>query len=160
MSIPATTDFLADFKTGYLQRAIILHQCAVTGGADVAYDGTTGYAVGRLVKITLNADGLPVIAPAGTEQAPVSATSISDATHIIAQSDDTLRNVITDAIPVEKYTTRARGILANTFTATEDVPAPVTANINHWKSVAVYKIVNADDVKIIPVLPSTGGVKR
>lgn len=152
MSIAAKTGFLADFKTGYLQRAIILHQCAVTGGTDIAYDGTTGYAVGRLVKITYEG-GLPVIQDPGS----VSATSIADATHIIAQSDDSLRNFPEDVIPTEKYTSRNRNILANTV----DVIGSVSAtDIDQWKSVAVYRIVNADDIKIIPVAPATVSVTR
>ena len=151
MSIAAKTGFLADFKTGYLQRAIILHQCAVTGGIDQA-GGLTGYAVGRLVKITYS-NGLPVIQSPGT----VTATSIDKATHIIAQSDDSLRNFPEDVIPTEKYTSRNRNILANTLDVIGNVD---TTNINQWKSVAVYKIVNADDIKIIPVAPATVSVTR
>lgn len=152
MSIAAKSGFIADFKTGYLQRALILPQAAVTGGTDEAHDGTEGFATGRLVKITYS-NGLPIL------QAPssVSATSIGDATHIVAQSDDSLRNFPADRIPVERYTTRSRGILANTLDAIANVDA---TDIDQWKSVAVYKIVDADDIKIIPVKPAVVSVNR
>lgn len=152
MSIAAKSGFIADFKTGYLQRALILPQAAVTGGTDTAHDGTKGFAVGRLVKITYSS-GLPIL------QAPsnVTATSIGDATHIVAQSDDTLRNYPADRIPVERYTTRSRGILANTLDAVANVDS---TDIDQWKSAAVYKIVDADDIKIIPIKPATVSVNR
>lgn len=152
MSIAAKSGFIADFKTGYLQRALILPQAAVTGGTDTAYDGTEGFAVGRLVKITYSS-GLPIL------QAPsnVTATSTGDATHIVAQSDDTLRNYPADRIPVERYTTRSRGILANTLDAVGNVDS---TDISQWKSAAVYKIVDADDIKIIPIKPATVSVNR
>lgn len=166
MTSAATAGFVADFKTGYLQRTIPLHLCAVIGGTDVAYDGRVGFAVGRLVKITSGVvNGLTyyIMRPATT----VTATSIDDATHIIAQSDDSVRTVITDAIPAEKYTTRTRNIVQNTFTpvlveegGTSTYTTPDPTNMSHWKTVAVYKIVNTDDVKIIPVKPATGSVVR
>lgn len=148
--IAAKTGFIADFKIGYMQHAIIEHQTEVMGGADTA-DGLTGFAVSRLVKLTRLADGTAIIA-APTN---VTATSIGDATHIVAQSDDSLRNVIGDAIPVEKYQTRPRNILANTASGSAPTGATTT-----MKSVALYKITNADDIKIIPVAPATVSVKR
>ena len=147
--IAAKSGFIADFKHGYLQHAIIEHQAEVIGGVDTA-DGLTGFAVGRLVKLTRLADGSVHI---GVPTA-VSATSISDATHIVAQSDDSLRNVPADAIPVERYQTRNRNILGNTAAS---VPTAATATM---KSIALYKIVNADDIKIIPVKPATVSVRR
>ena len=136
-----TSGYVAEFKIGYLQREIILHKCAVKGGTDESYDGHTGYGVNRLVKITYT-EGLPVI----TAATGVTSTSIGDATHIIAQTDDSLRNVPGDAIPAELYCTRHRGILANTVNG-ETTPA--VANEEHWKTVAVWQITNADDIKII-----------
>jgi len=148
--IAAKTGFIADFKIGYMQIALIEHQTEVMGGNDTA-DGLTGFAVSRLVKLTRLADGTAIIsAPAN-----VTATSIGDATHIVSQSDDSLRNVIGDAIPVEKYQTRPRNILANT--ASGGAPSGATATM---KSVALYKIVNADDIKIIPVAPASVSVNR
>ena len=137
------TGYIAQFKIGYLQREIILHQCAVKGGTDKAYDNSkTGYIVGRLVNITNNSNGLPVI----TAATGVSATSIGNATHIIAQSDDSLRNFPGDGAATDRYTTRYRGILENTVTSDT---TPSATNLEHWKSVAVYKITDSDDIKII-----------
>ena len=156
--IAAKTGFIADFKIGYLQIAQIEHQAEVIGGADEAHDGLTGFAVNRLVKVARLADGSITIVPALN----VSATSIGDATHIIAQSDDSLRNVIGDAIPTELYTTRPRTILANTVATTvaELALTPITAATGTMKSVALWKIINADDVKIIPIKPETVSVVR
>ena len=147
--IAAKSGFIADFKIGYLQRAVIEHQAEVMGGADTA-DGLTGFAVSRLVKLTRLADGTCIIAAPSN----VTATSIGDATHIVAQSDDTLRNVPTDVIPTERYISRNRNILANTASS---VPTGATATM---KSIALYKIINADDIKIIPVKPATVSVTR
>jgi predicted CoA-binding protein len=47
--------------------------------------------------------------------------------------------------------------LANTLDAIANVDA---TDIDQWKSVAVYKIVDADDIKIIPVEPATVSVNR
>ena len=159
MSTAAKTGYVADFKIGYLQRALIEHQVEVVGGTDISYDSkVTGFAVGRLVKLTRLADGTATIIPA----ANVTATSIGDATHIVAQSDDSLRNVPGDAIPVEKYSTRNRNILGNTTdtTVVELAQSPLTGATVTMKSVALYKIVNADDVRIIPVAPATVSVVR
>ena len=145
-----TIGYLAQFKTGYLQREIPLHQAKVAGGIDVSkHDSSvTGYAVGRLVKITNDGDdtysiaapttGVGAIGSADTaaQVATKVAAGTGDATHIIAQSDNSLRNFPEDYIPTEKYTTLYDGILKNT-----------TAD----KMVAVYKIVNADDIKLINV---------
>ena len=155
MAIAATSGYIADFQIGYLQREIIIHQASVDGGTDVAYDGTTGFAVGRLVKLTRNAnDGEKFDL---TAAANVTATSIGTATHIVAQSDDSLRNVTGDCIPAERYTTRSRGILANTVANTG---YPDHTDIAEWKSIALWKIVNADDVKIIPIKHATISVTR
>lgn len=149
MAIAAKTGFIADFKIGHDQYAKVLHQAEVIGGTDTE-GGLTGFAVARLVKITYTADGAAIVqAPTG-----VTATNIGDATHIIAQSDDTLRNFPTDVIPVERYNTRTRGILGNTATA---VPTAVTATM---KTVAVWAIKDKDDIKIIPVKPATVSVIR
>lgn len=142
-----TSGYLADFKTGYLQIAIPEHQCEVMGGTDTN-GGKTGYAVGRLVKLVRHTDGSAHIVAASS----VSAVSIGDATHIIAQSDDSLD---TTTIKGEQYNTAPIGILANT--ASGDVPTEVTATM---KRVALYKIINSDDIKIIPVKPATGSVVR
>jgi len=160
-----TTGFLADFKTGYMQIAIPEHRCEVMGGTDKGDGGvataavTTGFAVGRLVKLVRLADGTCYIIPAGTIETtpgtvdyPVTATSIGDATHIVAQTDDSLD---TTTIRGEVLNFMGKQILKNT--ATGSVPTAATATM---KRVALWKIVNADDVKIIEVKHATVSVVR
>ena len=122
----AKAGFVAEFATGYLQREIML-DVTVAGGTDAGLRNAAdqGYAPGRLVRIV---DGA-ITAPAG-----VTATSIGNATHIIAQSDDTIRDLPEDYNYTERYTTLLNGIVKNSGTK---------------KTVAVYKIVNSDDVKIV-----------
>jgi hypothetical protein len=142
--------YYADFKTGYLQKALPLHQATVAGGIDVsAYDAdVTGYAVRRLVKVTASADGTYTLVAPTTGVGSITATDLTgavatkvaaglgDATHIIAQSDNSTRSVPEDYIPTEKYTTLYDGIVKNSDTD---------------KLVAVYKIVNGDDIKLISI---------
>jgi len=149
--IAAKSGFIADFKIGYMQRAIVEHRAEVMGGADTA-DGLTGFAVSRLVKLTRLADGTALIeAPAN-----VTASSIGTATHIVAQSDDSLHNTQDSLIQVEKGLTRNRNILANTST---EQSAP-TAATSTMKTIALWQITNSDDIKIIPVAPATVSVRR
>ena len=127
----AKTGFVAEFVTGYLQRELRL-TATVAGGTDTGLRVPTniGYAVGRLVRITGNTDeDRAVGAPEG-----VTATSIGNATHIIAQSDATVRDVPEDYNYTERYST---------------LPDLICKNSNTKKTIAVYKIVNADDIKII-----------
>lgn len=51
--------YLADFKIGYLQRAIALHQASVDGGIDASIhdDTVLGFATRRLVVVTDEGDG-------------------------------------------------------------------------------------------------------
>lgn len=148
-----TTGYLADFKTGYMQIAVVEHRCEVLGGTDDAdNDGngsgtTAGYAAGRLVKLVRLSDGTCYITTPGT----VTATSIDEATHIVAQTDDSL---ITTTIRGEAYNYAPTGLLKNTATST---PSALTTTM---KRVALYKIVNSDDIKIIPVKHSTSSVVR
>lgn len=146
-----TSGYLADFKTGYLQIAIPEHQCEVMDGADIN-GGKIGFAAGRLVKLVRLADGSCYI----TAPANVTATSVGTATHIVAQTDDSLD---TTSIKGEQFNTAASGILANTTAdaAATDAPTGATGSM---KRVALYKIVNADDIKIIPVKHATISVVR
>ncbi len=158
-----TTGFLADFKTGYLQVATVEHRCEVLGGIDNGQGGagsgvTAGYAAGRLVKLVRLADGTSYIVGAGTIETdpgtvdyPVTATSIGDATHIIAQTDDSLN---TTTIKGEQLNFAPTGLLKNTATS---IPSAATATM---KRVALWKIVNSDDVKIIEVKHATVSVVR
>lgn len=154
-----TTGYLADFKTGYLQIAMVEHRCEVTEGTDDAdNDGagsglTAGYAAGRLVKLTRLADGTAVIGvPAG-----VTATSIGDATHIVAQTDDSLD---TKTIRGEALNFAPTGLLKNTTAGTAAATILLDAVSATMKRVALWKIVNSDDVKIIPVKHATISVVR
>jgi len=147
--IAAKSGYIADFKIGYLQIAMIEPQTEVKGGTDEA-GGLTGFAVARLVVLTRLSDGSCYIAPA----ANTSATSIGTATHIVAQSDDSLRNTVGDAIPTEKYSSINRNILANTSSST---PSAATATM---KSIALWKITNSDDIKIITIAPASVSVRR
>lgn len=128
----AKTGIIAEFKTGYLQRAIRLN-CTVAGGTDTGLRDSSklGYAPGRLVKIAAeNSSGVRALtAPTG-----VTATSLGDATHILAQSDDTIRDLPEDYNYPERYSTLMNGICKNDTEA---------------KTVAVYKIVDKEDVKLI-----------
>lgn len=123
----AKTGIIAEFVTGYLQREIKVDDVTVAGGTDTGLRDTskTGYAPGRLVKLANGA----ITAPTG-----VTETSIGDATHIIAQSDDTIRDNPEDYNYVENYST---------------LPNLICKNSTEKKTVALYKIVNADDVKLI-----------
>lgn len=143
----AKSGYVAEFQTAYLQREIRLI-ATVDGGTDVGLRDASkkGYAVGRLVKIDpetnsgtgTDANPVAIVAPTG-----VSATSIGDATHIIAQSDDTIRDVPEDYNYPERYTTLPNCICKNSTTG---------------KTVAVYKITNPDDIKIVD-LGQKGGTK-
>lgn len=142
--------FRAEFNTGYLQIETVLHQALVKNGIDKSvHDATkTGYGVGRLVKVTKNTDGTYTIDRPSTGVGSLGAApaedaintaltaadnGIGDATHIIAQSDNTIRDTIDDYVKDEKYD----GIVKNSPT--------------EHKTVAVYKIVNRDDVKLVRV---------
>ena len=126
------TGKIARFKTGYLQREIILHQAKVTDGTDASiHGGTAGFLVGRIVKVTPGANGIFTIASPADVSNP-----LADGTHIIAQSDNSMRGTPEDCIPTDRYDSRYDGIVKNT-TGTDT------------KAVAVYKIVNTDDIELI-----------
>lgn len=126
------TGKIARFKIGYLQREIILHQAKVTEGADASIrGGTAGFLVGRIVKVTPGANGTFTIAGPASVSDP-----LADGTHIIAQSDNSMRGTPEDCIPTDKYDSRYDGIVRNT--AGTDM-----------KAVAVYKIVNKDDIELV-----------
>lgn len=129
--IAAKSGIIAEFETGYLQREIRLI-ATVAGGTDTGLrdSSKTGFAVGRLVQVTNTAGqyaiALPTTAP--------TATSIGSATHIIAQSDDTIRDEPSDYNEMERYSS---------------LPNLICKNSTTKKTVALYKIVNPDDIKLI-----------
>ena len=120
--IAAKSGYVAEFVTGYLQREIRM-EAKVKDGIDCGLRDplVKGIAVGRLVKF---ADGYMVPA------------SKSEATHILAQSDDTIRDLPSDYNYPERYTT---------------LPNLIVKNSEEVKTIAVYKIVNADDVKLVKI---------
>lgn len=131
----AKSGIIAEFETAYLQREIRL-VATVAGGTDkgVRNEKAVGYAVGRLVVVTGNGSGTNASPVAITAPTGVTATSIGDATHIIAQSDDTTRDEPSDYNEMEKYSS---------------LPNLVCKNSTTGKTVAVYKIVNPDDIKLV-----------
>lgn len=132
----AKSGIIAEFETGYLQREIRLI-ATVDGGTDkgVRNEKAVGYAVGRLVKVTGNGSGTNASPVAITAPTGVTETSIGTATHIIAQSDDTIRDEPSDYNEMEKYSSLPNLVCKN---------SPTTG-----KTVAVYKIVNPDDIKLV-----------
>ena len=131
----AKSGIIAEFETAYLQREIRL-VATVAGGTDkgVRNEKAVGYAVGRLVVVTGSGSGTNASPVAITAPTGVTATSIGDATHIIAQSDDTTRDEPSDYNEMEKYS---------------GLPNLVCKNSTTGKTVAVYKIVNPDDIKLV-----------
>ena len=131
----AKSGIIAEFETAYLQREIRL-VATVAGGTDkgVRNEKAVGYAVGPLVVVTGNGSGTNASPVAITAPTGVTATSIGNATHIIAQSDDTTRDEPSDYNEMEKYSS---------------LPNLVCKNSTTGKTVAVYKIVNPDDIKLV-----------
>ena len=127
---------IARFKHGYLQKEIILHQAKVAGGTDASVHNaaTLGFLVGRAVKVTKGADGIYTIAQ--PDNTTTDANILATANYILAQSDNSMRGTPEDCIPTTKYSSRYDGIVKNTVG-------------DDAKAVAVYKIVNADDIEFV-----------
>lgn len=127
----AKSGVIAEFKTGYLQREIRM-LAKVQDGTDEGLRKPTdlGFAPGRLVKITESL-GVYTMVPS-----TASTLGIGDATHILAQSDDTIRELPEDFNYTERYSTLLNGICKNTEST-------------DTKTIAVYKIINTDDIKIV-----------
>lgn len=135
----AKTGVIAEFETGYLQREIRLIATVANGPDTGLRDSSkTGFAVGRLVKVT-NTDGeyavgLPTTGAGSKGAAALVTDGVGDATHIIAQSDDTIRDEPSDYNETERYSTLPNLIVKDSTTK---------------KTVALYKIVNEDDIKLV-----------
>lgn len=106
----------AKFKTAYGQREIPM---------DIAVVGSTDFEVGQLVKFVEAASGIPAHI--------LTATTVKEATHIIAQSDMTMEY---GHVPVEdrdyKYSPKVKVTAA---TATAAAPT---------KKVALFEVVAGD----------------
>ena len=113
--------FKGKFKTAYDQRELPL---------DVAVVGTTNLHVGELVKYVAAASGKPAYI--------VAATGLSDATHIIAQSDMTMEY---GHVPVENRDYKYSDVVAANVSATGSVTASTET-----KKVAVFAIKDINDV--------------
>lgn len=112
---------MAGFKTAYLQREVWLD-------LDVVGD----CKVGDCVKVT---------AETATVQGYMQKSSFANATHIVAQSDQTLAY---GHVPVENRDYRYDPTVKQT------VATAPTGKTTTWKHVALYKIINKDDVVLDP----------
>lgn len=118
-------NFKARFDTAYLQREIPM---------DVGVVGSAALHVGQLVTLTAAAGGVPAYISAVNQS--TAASALSSATHFIAQSDVTMFS----HVPVENRNYAPSDEVACTATsATTATPV---------KKVALYKLVNKDDVYI------------
>lgn len=139
---------MASFKTAYLQREVVV-DCAVKGNttyagqagitpAEQAYAArfatsspdTSVVLVGDLVKLTPAAAAVP----AYIERV----TSLAQATHIVAQSDQTVGY---GHVPVENRDYRYTPVVLNTFTGTASASSPV-------KKCLLFKITNPEDIQL------------
>lgn len=111
---------MASFRTVYLQREVYL-DCDVVGSAPLKVGDCVQYHE----------------ATASTA-AYIQKSTFANATHIIAQSDQTLAY---GHVPVENRDYRYNPEVAATVAA-----APATATTTTWKHVALFKIVNRDDI--------------
>ena len=116
----AKKGYVAEFKTGYLQIEV-RKELKVADGADSGLRNPfdMGIAVGRMAKI------------AGGYLKP--AASIDDAEFIVAQSDDTVIDLPRDISYPERYST---------------LPNLIVKNSEREKTVALYKIVDKEDIKL------------
>ena len=114
---------MAGFKTAYLQREVHL-DCDVVGSSPLKVGDCVQY-----------------VAATGSNGAHIKKSSLANATHIIAQSDQTL---VYGHVPVENRDYRYDPSVATTNTA-----APATAAVKP-KHVALYRIINKEDVVLDP----------
>lgn len=121
--IAAKSGYIAEFITGYLQREVRM-ELKVADGIDSGLRDpfVRGIAVGRLAKV----DG-GYLKPAA---------NLTEAEYIVAQSDDTVRNEPRDYNYPERYST---------------LPNLIVKNSEEVKTVALYKLVNKDDVKLVKI---------
>lgn len=111
---------MASFRTAYLQREVYL-DCDVVGSAPLKVGDCVQYHEAT-----------------ASVAAYIQKSTFANATHIIAQSDQTLAY---GHVPVENRDYRYNPEVAATIAA-----APATATTTTWKHVALFKIVNRDDI--------------
>lgn len=115
---------MAGFKTAYLQRE---------EWHDVDVVGSAALKVGDCVQL---------VAATASVAAYIQKSTFANATHIIAQSDQTIGY---GHVPVENRDYRYDPSVATTLSA-----APSSATSTTWKHVALYRITNKDDVVLDP----------
>lgn len=108
-----------EFRTAYLQREVPL---------DVAVIGSKPLVVGELVKLTPASGDIPAYIE--------SATSLADATHLIAQSDMTMEY---GHVPVEYHDWRYSDEVAVTAAGPASATTP-------FKKVAMFELFDKNDV--------------
>ena len=111
--------FKANFRTAYLQREV--PEDAIVLGDMV---------VGEMVEVDAATDVLPAVY--SKLKATTVSAAIEEASHIIAQSDDSIREDQVCGDP-EKYSS---------------LPNLVCKNSEEKKTIAVYKIVDPDDIQL------------
>lgn len=111
---------MASFRTGYLQREVYID-------ADVV--GSAPLKVGDCVQLH---------EATASVAAYITKSTFANATHIIAQSDQTLAY---GHVPVENRDYRYNPEVAATLSV-----APSSATTDTWKHLALFKIVNRDDI--------------
>lgn len=111
---------MASFRTAYLQREVYL-DCDVVGSAPLKVGDCVQYHEAT-----------------ASVAAYIQKSTFANATHIIAQSDQTLAY---GHVPVENRDYRYNPEVAATIAS-----APSTATTTTWKHVALFKIVNKEDI--------------
>lgn len=128
--------YRGSFKTGYLQREIILDEI-VDADDDISGAPATGIAdlkahVGDIVQLD-GGELVLVVATSAVSDAAITAAAISAGMYIVAQSDQTMGD---GHVPVENRDYRYSDIVADSATA---------------KKVAVFQITDVNDVIVTPV---------
>lgn len=116
----------AQFKTGYDQKELVL---------DIVVAGAADLHVGELAQyVAANGDKPAYL---------TSATNLSTATHIIAQSDMTMEY---GHVPVEDRNYKYSDVVARTLTAGSPTTTTTLSSTSETKKVAVFAITDKTDV--------------
>lgn len=139
---------MASFKTAYLQREIVV-DVAVKGNSTYAgQEGITpaeqAYAArfasaGADTSVLIVGDLVKLTPATGSTPAYIErVTSLAQATHIVAQSDQTVGY---GHVPVENRDYRYVPVVLNTFTGTVGATSPV-------KKCLLFRITNPEDIEL------------
>lgn len=127
---------MASFKTAYLQREVY-RDVAVVGPLYPTVNHLNAAGVYQTAEIKVG-DFVTVVEAAGVNPAYIQKSTVANATHIVAQSDQTLAY---GHVPVENRDYRYNDSVAGTVVAVDNLSAATPV-----KHVALYKIVNVDDI--------------